>query len=41
MKKVLIINSPNINMLEIREHEIYGPTLLAMLKSKLKALLKI
>jgi 3-dehydroquinate dehydratase len=40
MKKVLIINAPDINMLEIREPEIYENKSIAMLKNKLKDLLK-
>lgn len=40
MQKVAIIHGPNLNMLGIREPEIYGGTNLAALNNDLKKKLK-
>ena len=40
MKKILIINGPNINMLGIREPEIYGKLSLAQIETELSGVAK-
>jgi 3-dehydroquinate dehydratase-2 len=40
MKKVLIINDPNISMLEIREPEIYGNNSIGNVEKQIESLAK-